>query len=219
MRVRLSAPGVVGYSSDTGCVDDEPVDHEVAAAVDGHVEDPLLALSAQPRRVGDDRVDDQLARAVVVAHGKAHQAVLDDKVARNLAALPVDLLVGVRPGLFDDAVADGHEQTPVGCDDTALVPSTRSAMSSGSAPGRDHEVVLEVALVAVVDEVDALEHVLVLDARVRRGRRLPVRRGRCRGSRTRCPEACRAGRRGPARLALARRHADCRRALAGVSQR
>ena len=176
-RVQASIDGHAGSvglhcpwsDREAGAVLDHAEHVDVAGGVDLHRQDGLLALPPEPRRVDEHGIDDEGARRVVAADAEADPA--GRGVARERAvhrhAPTIDLLVGHRRALSQHGPGDVHEQIaalrldlePVG----ALDAHGRVARIG---PRCDHEVVLELPLIAVVDDVDAGPHLLGAHATV-----------------------------------------------------
>jgi hypothetical protein len=135
--------------------------------IDGDVVGAVGAGPAEIAGVVEDRVDDQLAASVVVAGLERHRSVGLDDVHNRHGPGSTCLLVGEGCGEPHGlARSQIQYQVAVGVDGGSPRSLQTETDRRRVRPGMDDEVVLQPALVAVVDDVDPGIGVAVLDAPV-----------------------------------------------------
>lgn len=129
-------------------------DDDVALAIENDAAAVVLAVAAEVGGKGEHGVDHQLLGAIVAGELEADLiAGGEDVAAVDDAALAVDLLIDDRLVLDDFARSKFDDEVPRGVNAKARL--TLKAEADLVGIGAEHEVVFELALVAVIDEVNA----------------------------------------------------------------
>src|SRR5262249_32259313 len=142
----------------------------VRAAREVHGQGGLQLVTAAPeiRGIRKYGIDDQRPIQFVLSDLEANLTVrVDDVVARDFATNAVPLLIDRWLELPYFFRPDTQHEIPVRAANVVRA-GKRHANRSRVRSGRGDEVVFETSLTAVIDEVDAVVHVRVPDARVRR---------------------------------------------------
>jgi hypothetical protein len=133
-------------------------------------------IAAGVRRVDQHRVDDQRLGGIVRGDPKADPIVaVENILAGDRPPAAGDLLVDDRLSLPNDTASRAQFQIPLRVQADGLRACEAQHHPLGDAAGPHDQVVLELPLVAVVDEVDARVDVFVLHSGIRRHIGPPLR--------------------------------------------
>src|SRR5205807_6622376 len=99
--------------------------------------------------------DDQRMPAVIVADTQADARSVDDVAPGDLAPRAVDVLINDRRVLNHFPVADAEMEAPLGIERDVARAAEAECDARRIGARCDHEIVLELLSVAVVDRVDA----------------------------------------------------------------
>ena len=131
-------------------------DVDVAGGVDRDRRGFVEAGAAEQPRVAQDRIDDQRLAPIEAAEGEADGAVGVQHVAAGDGDARLAFqLVGERGRTRTGAAAAPSSRSPSALMATRPAPESCSRTCAGSAPGLDEDVVLDLAVGAVVGDVDA----------------------------------------------------------------
>ena len=135
-------------------------DVSVARFIHGHAPALISAAAAEVGRINEHWIDGQRLADIVSADREADLAVaLEDELPADIVANAIDRLVEYRR-LFDQLAAGGLEdQVTLAVELRAEGSLERHRDDAGIGPRRDHEIVFELAVVAVIDQIDALIHI------------------------------------------------------------
>ena len=147
----------------------------VALSVHGDRLSLLESAAAQVRGVTQHGIDDQRPGPVVVLYPKRHLAVVEQTVPSADRLPPaVERLVNHGRALHDFSGAHTEDQVPIAAQRDLVRTLESQTYRVGRAARPDHEVVLQLALIAVIDEVRAWIDVTAVHFGVARHVRDPI---------------------------------------------